>query len=267
MTLKRVRVRRERPTALAWAIALCVTMLAVYVLTLDASRPDVVQSMAAAPRVTREIGFDALEGWCVRMARCDTDQEARLRASATVSRGAAGYVTELEGEWAVLGAVYESEKDARRIAARLVDEEGIDADVLRLEAEGVKLRITAPERQIDAIAEADALLRGQTLKLGQMALQLDRGELRPEAARTLFAVASGEAREAAAALSAIPGASENGLCAGLIERVGALSGLLEALCAENGSGGAALSGMARCVQMENFVRQVEFQRGLKSSGG
>ncbi|MBQ3268507.1 MAG: hypothetical protein IJH09_01170, partial [Clostridia bacterium] len=130
MSMTRVRVRRDRPTPLAWAVALCVTMLAVYVLTLDVGGPDVVESMAAAPRVTREIAFDALEGWCVRMARCDTDQEARLRASATVSRGAAGYVTRLDDGWAVLGAVYESAKDARRIAARLADAAAIRAAVV-----------------------------------------------------------------------------------------------------------------------------------------
>ncbi|MBR1820162.1 MAG: hypothetical protein IJ769_00920, partial [Clostridia bacterium] len=168
--MKRVRVRRERPTALAWAVALCVTMLVVYVLTLSADGPDVVDSMAAAPRVTREIAFKALEGWCVRMARCDSDQEARLAASAYGSRGAGGYVTQVEGEWAVLGAVYASEKDARRIARRLADDEGIPAEAVLLEADGVKLRITAPQAQIDAIAGADALLRQQTDQLGQIAL-------------------------------------------------------------------------------------------------
>ena len=37
---KRVRVRRDRPSALSWALALAVTMLAVYLITLSAPRPD-----------------------------------------------------------------------------------------------------------------------------------------------------------------------------------------------------------------------------------
>ena len=74
MNMARVRVRRERPTTVALAVALCVTMLVVYVLTLNLKGPDVVESMAAAPRVTREIRFEPLEGWCVRMARCETQQ-------------------------------------------------------------------------------------------------------------------------------------------------------------------------------------------------
>jgi hypothetical protein len=78
--MTRVRVRRERPTALALAVALCVTMLVVYVLTLDVKGPDAVQSMAAAPRVTKEIAFDDLSGWAVSMAACESQQAARLQA-------------------------------------------------------------------------------------------------------------------------------------------------------------------------------------------
>ena len=261
MDLKRVRVRRERPTALAWALALCVTMLVVYVLTLNAGRPDVVESMAPAPRVTREIDFEGLKGWCVQMAACDSDQAARLAASAYSGRGAGGYVTRLEGEWAVLGAVYESEQDAARIARRLSQDEGIPSRVVCLEAEPVKLRITAPEAQIDAIAGADALLRRETRRLGEIALQLDRGELRPEAARTLCGVSAEEAATAARALSAIPGAGENALCAGLIGRLETLSDMEKALSG-SGEQGASLSGMVRCAQIENFVGQRGMQEGL-----
>lgn len=262
MDLKRVWVRRERPTALAWSVALCVTMLVVYVLTLNAGRPDVVESMAPAPRVTREIDFAKLTGWGVCMARCDSDQAARLAASAYVSRGAGGYVTQLDGRWTVLGAVYESEQDAARIARRLTQDEGIPSEVVRLEAEAVKLRVTAPEAQIDAIAHADDLLRTQTRRLGEIALQLDRGELRPEAARTLCGVAAEEAAEAGRALAAIPGAADNALCAGLIQRLEALAGMENALSA-SGEQGASLSGMVRCAQIENFIGQKCFQQELK----
>ena len=259
----RVRVRKERPAALAWAVALCVTMLVVYVLTLNASRPDVVESMAAAPRVTKEIEFEPLTGWCVSMATCASDQEARLAASAYSSRGAGGYVAQLDGTWRVIGAVYESEKDARRIAGRLASEERIDAEALKLEAEGVKLRITAPQAQIDAIAGADALLRNETRQLGQVALQLDRGEIRPDGARSLCAVAAEDAAEASRTLSGIPGAADNALCAGLIARLDALSEMQSALAASTGDRGATLSGMMRCAQIEGFLGQRDLQAGLK----
>ena len=259
----RVRVRRERPTAVALAIALCVTMLVVYVLTLDLKGPDVVESMAAAPRVTREIDFEPLEGWCVVMATCDSPQQARLMASAWVGRGAAGYVAELEDGWAVVGAVYDGEKEAGRVAKRLNDDEGIPAETVRLSAEGVRLRITAPQAQIEAVAGADALLRDQTRQLGEAALQLDRSDMSADAARTLCALSAREAREAAQRLNEIPGAAENGLCSGLIERVNALAGALEAVSDGGASAGAALSGMLRCAQAECFIGQWRLQKGLK----
>lgn len=260
--MNRVRVPRERPTALAWSVALCVTMLVVYVLTLNGGRPDVVQSMAPAPRVTREIEFQALRGWCVSMARCDSAQEARLTAASYGARGAGGYVVQLDGAWQVLGAVYDSERDAARIAERLSLREGISAEAIFLDAAGVKLRVTAPQAQIDAIAGADALLRRQTGQLGQIALQLDRGELRPDAARTLCAVAAEEAATSARSLAGIPGAADNALCAGLIERLNAQAEMQRALAAESDGRGAALSGLMRCAQIEGFLGQRAFQAGL-----
>ncbi len=58
------------------------------------------------------------------------------------------------------------------------------------------MRITAPETQIAAIIEANQILRNQTQQLGAMALQLDRSEIRPDAARTLCGLACTEASDA-----------------------------------------------------------------------
>ena len=49
--MKTMRVRRERPSAVSWGIALVITMLIVYILTLDAGRMVVVESVSAAPRI------------------------------------------------------------------------------------------------------------------------------------------------------------------------------------------------------------------------
>ena len=252
MSMTRVRVRRERPTALALAVALCVTMLVVYVLTLNASKPDVVESMAAAPRVMKEIAFDDLSAWAVSMAACDSQQAARLQASAWVGRGAAGCVWELDGQWRVLGALYDNRKAAERIAKRLSEEEGIPAEVIRLEAKGLTLRVTAPQAQIDRLTGADALLRAQVKQLGEVALQLDKGDIDPDAARALCALAATEAGRLADTLAAIPGAGENGLCAGLIEQLRAMSRMQATVAASNRADATTLSGMARCAQLEGF---------------
>ena len=262
MSISRVRVRRERPTALALAVALCVTMLVVYVLTLDIKGPDAVQSMAPAPRVTKEIAFDALTGWAVSMAACDSQPEARLRASAWVDRGAAGCVRQLDGAWHVLGALYDTRKEAERIAGRLSGDEGIPAQVLPLAAKGLTLRVTAPVAQIDAVAGADALLRGQVKQLGEVALQLDRGEINPDAARALCALAATEADGLADTLAAIPGAGENGLCAGLIEQLRTMARMQATVAASERTDATTLSGMTRCAQIEGFCGMWE---GMKKT--
>lgn len=261
MSMTRVRVRRERPTALALAVALCVTMLVVYVLTLDVKGADVVESMAPAPRVTREIAFDALKGWVVVMATCDSPQTARLQASAWVSRGAAGCVYQLDGQWRVLGAMYESRKEAERISKRLSEDENISAEVLPLEARGLTLRVTAPQAQIDALSGADALLRRQIGQLGQVALQLDRGEINPEAARALCALAATEADKQAGLMTAIPGAGENALCAALISSLRELAQMQDTAAKADRTDSAALSGLLRCAQIEGFLGMREMMTG------
>ncbi|MBR2799177.1 MAG: hypothetical protein IKF98_09730 [Clostridia bacterium] len=253
MSMTRVRVRRERPTALALAVALCVTMLVVYVLTLDVKRPDAVESMAATPRVTKEIAFDDLSGWAVSMATCESQQAARLQASAWVGRGAAGCVRELDGQWRVLGALYDSRKTAERISQRLTETEGIPAEVIHLEAKGLTLRVTAPVVQIEAVAGADALLRRQGRQLGEVALQLDKGEITPDAARTLCALAATEAAALADSLAAIPGAGENALCAALTGRLRDLAKMQDAVARGDHANATALSGMLRCAQIEGFM--------------
>lgn len=261
LSMTRVRVRRERPTALALAMAICVTMLVVYVLTLDVNGADVMESMAAAPRVTKEIAFDALTGWVVSMATCESPQAARLQASAWVSRGAAGCVHQLDGQWRVLGALYDSRKEAERVSKRLVEEEGIPAEVVPLEARGLTLRVTAPQAQIDALSGADALLRQQIRQLGQVARQLDHGEINPEAARALSALAATEAEKQADLLAAIPGAGENALCAALIGRLRESAQMQDTAAKADRTDSAALSGMLRCAQIEGFLAMRDVMTG------
>ena len=257
MSLSRVRVRRERPTALALAVALCLTMLVVYVLTLDVKGPEVVESMAAAPRVTKEIALDGLSGWAVSMATCESPEAARMQAAAWVSRGAAGCVRQLDGAWRALGALYDSRKEAERVAKRLSAEEGIPAEAIPLEAKGLTLRVTAPSAQIEAVAGADALLRQQGARLGEAALQLDRGELTPDAARALCALAATEAGRQAEALAAIPGATENRLCAALIGLLRDMADMQRTAADATRADTAALSGMLRCARIEWFLGQRE----------
>lgn len=258
----RVQVRRDSPARLAWAIALVVTMMMVYLATLSPQSSLRVQSVSASPRVTRELTFEALEMHLVSLYDCESGESARMLASGYTGRGAAGYVYQTGEGWQVIGAAYEEERDAERIARRLSADEGLDARVMQISVEKVDMRITAPEIQISAIAEADALLRNQTQQLGNMALQLDRNEISTGTACTLCAVASTRAKACAEILNNIPGSAENDLCKALIKRLTALSELLGTIGESLGEDSSTLSGMMRCAQADTFLGQAEMQKKL-----
>lgn len=258
----RVQVRRDHPAHLAWVIALLVTMLMVYLATLSSQSSLGTQSVSTSPRVTRELTFEELEMYLVSLYDCGSGESARMLASGYTGRGAAGYVYQTGEGWQVIGAAYEEERDAERIARRLSADEGLDAQVLPISVGKVDMRITAPEIQISAIAEADALLRDQTRQLGNMALQLDRNEISTGTVCTLCAVASTRAKACAEILNNIPGSAENDLCKALIKRLTALSELLGTIGESLGEDTSTLSGMLRCAQTDTFLGQAELQNEL-----
>ena len=253
MALARVRVRRERPTALAWAIALAVTALAVYLLTLP--RPEESDSLFASATVTRQLTFGPIETWCVTLAERDTPESARLAAAGLTDRGAAGCVARHGNSWQVLGACFDSEREAGRTAERLRTAEGLEAGVTVLAAGEAVLRLTAPEARLDALTSGDALLRSQHARLGTLAAQLDRGEVSPEAVRALCAVAAGEAAGVAKALERHGLASEAcaSLAAALRDRADMLgSGFISDAALPR----ATLSGRLRCAQIEGLLAHI-----------
>lgn len=258
----RVRVKREHPSLAAWIAALLITMLVVYLLSMDATKPVVVESVSTAQRITREVKLEAQQLYLIVMGKCVSEEEARIKAAGFTSRGAAGYVHEGDDGWYVLGAAYESEREAERVAGSLKKDEAIETEILIISADSVIMRITAPEIQISAIAQADEILRGQSFQLGNIALQLDRGEIKPAAARTLCGVAATEAHDGAAAIEGIPGALENELCAALISQLKRLESMLKTVDQTTNIDTADLSGMLRCAQIDNFIKHCTLQNDL-----
>lgn len=257
----RVWVRRERPTALVWSIALAVTMLAVYVLTWTAASPEMA-SVVAAPRMTREVELEGMEGWCVTLGAFPDAGRARMEAAGCTARGAAGEIYEADGAWQVLGAMYGTEAQARRVAKKIADGGDLEAGVLPLKAKAVRLRVTAPEAQIELIEAADALLRDQAGQLGTLATRLEKGQAQPEAVKTLCALTATEAGALAEKLNVFPGASENGLCAALTERLEALSEQLDGISQTGQTAAAALAGMLRLSAIDDFMGLVAMREAM-----
>lgn len=259
---KRVRVRRDRPSALSWALALAVTMLAVYLVTLSprAVSPEAEETGAPAARVTRELTLTGLNIYLVDLGVYPDGTAARIAAANLTQRGAAGVTLARDDGFHVIGAYYENEADAARIAQRLSDQE-IPAETLTLSAESVSLRITAPESDADAIAEADRALRSALVQAGTLALQIDRGETSASQARTLAAVARSELEHAERQLSQVAGAEEQRVCAGLLALMRKTSQGLSGVTKSNAVG-ATLSGQLRCVQTNGMLALLAFLEGL-----
>lgn len=260
---KRVRVRRERPSALSWAIALAATMLAVYLITLSVPGSGPAEEAdAGAGRVTREVSIEGMTIYLADLGCYADDASARIAAAALTGRGAAGVVRADADGWHVLGAGYDNEADAVRIAGQLGEREGLPAQVMKLSTAGVSLRITAPESDIDAIAGAERALRAQLAQTATLALQVDRGEVTSGSARTLAALSRSELTDAAKRLRAVDGAERDAVCAGLLALMEHLAEGLDGASRGNDSG-AALSGRLRCCHVDGCVRLIEWLNALR----
>lgn len=251
---QRVRVRRERPSALSWAIALAVTMLAVYLVTLSAPWNAQVEEVSAGARVTQELEFQSVTVHFADLG-CHADgSRARVDAAVYAQRGAAGAVYQDDAGFHVLGAGYALEADAKRIAETLGRQEGIETSVLTLSAPTLSLRVTAPEEDVETIAEADRVLRAQMNQLNALALQVDRGEVSAASARTLAKVAASEVRDVRKRMEKIEGGAEHPVCAALTEMLRGLENNLSGVSGE----GAELSGQLRCCHADCALRLIGF---------
>ena len=262
----RVRVRRERPCALSVALALMITMLCVYLLTLGASlMPEAsIPSSGDAPRVTEEVAFESAQAYFVALGRFDTAQEARIEAARYIPRGAAGYVVEDGETFLALGAAYQTEAEAARVAQSLSQTENLTCEVYSQSAERVRLRVTAQEEHIAAVQNAEALLRATAAQAAEIAFQLDRAEIDPEAARTLINIASGRLGDAHEALSAIPGAAQNSVCAQLLSLTERFQASLFVLSGENSNTTLSLSAKIKYNGIEVALGHMRCLRELNA---
>lgn len=261
----RVRVRRDRPSAVTWALALAVTMLAVYMITLSVPSEEAAEDVSAGVRVTREIDLQSLTVYFADMGVYPDEWLARTTAAEYAGRGAAAVVYEGADGFHVLGAGYALEADARRIAARLSQQESVEARVLSLSAPKRSLRVTAPEGDVEAIADADRTLRAQLNQLNTLALQVDRGEVSASSARTLAKVAASEVRSAWKRLEEIDGGADQPVCAGLTAILVRLEKNL-ASAAQRGLNTAEISGKLRLCHVDGAILLIGFLNELGASG-
>lgn len=159
MKLKTVRVRRSRPSVLSLALALMLTMLCVYILSLSGS--PIAQPASAQAVTEAEIHLPGLQSVFQCAGRYALPLDAHLAAARCVQSGGAGLVI-LDGEeYAVVeragGDAGESSftRSANGLTLRA---RGMDGDLRAISEAALFLQ----SLQGETAALADALARGDT---------------------------------------------------------------------------------------------------------
>lgn len=231
----RVIIRRERPHALAVAIAYMITALAFYLLTLvlvDGENTE-TPAYADAPRVTSECVFEGGSRYFVYMGRQTDAQSARIEAARHMNRGAAGYLYVFNGYYYALGNAYLTRELAEAAASR-IRESGIECAVIDVFAPSITVKLTAAEAQTQAVKRGyDALLAAESA-LENIAERLDAGALTSPGARSFAAIAAYELNAAAEALCAATPDDSDALCLSLRELVTGARDDLRALTYKQG---------------------------------
>lgn len=90
--MHRVKVRRERPAAAAWALAVLLTALFVFLIARGAGTQSGEETPESAPRRAYALTFAPLETHLVQFGAYEDALSARIEAARYMPRGAAGYV-------------------------------------------------------------------------------------------------------------------------------------------------------------------------------
>ena len=160
MKLKTVRVRRNRPSVLSAALALMLTMLFVYLISLSAaSRPESAPAASQAI-ASSDVRMDGLSAAFECEGRYDLPLDARVAAAKCVQSGGAGLILPDGAQYAVV---------------RSVSSAAEGENVIRRSAPGLTLRVSGPASELMAVADAVEFLRAQTTETGNLAQTLESG--------------------------------------------------------------------------------------------
>lgn len=157
MTVKTVRVRRNRPSALAVALSLMFTMLFVYAAARSAT-PNRAKTVSAQAQTQQEIHLDALTSRFFVYAWAQDAFAARAEAANCVSSGGAGWILQQDGRYAVICDM-----------AQTLDAEENGEHLLTRSAKGCKLQISGSILQVNATADGARLLRAMATETASLA--------------------------------------------------------------------------------------------------
>lgn len=195
--MKRIRLRRNRPSALAAALALMLTMFSVFLIT-QAAGNKADRSASAGGYGTADIRMEGMQAQLEILGRCDNALEAQVAAAQCLAGGGAGIVVQ-DGER--LAVVYAAHADADAYKARA----GSENTAHVVSGGGLTLRASGSAAQIAALQGAVDFLRTLAVQTGSLAASLESGGTDAGSMQALISVYLTQGRSAAAALSGFAG--------------------------------------------------------------
>lgn len=161
MKLKTVRVRRSNPSVLALSLAVMLTMLCVYLISLSALPEKEVNAASGQTQSTAEVRMEGLEAGFLLHARSSNQLEARVLAARCADSGGAGLILSDGGDYCII--------------SEAVSHENTGTNDLRLSAEGLTLKLQGNSGEITAISDAVAFLRALAVETGGLAASVEDG--------------------------------------------------------------------------------------------
>lgn len=204
--IKKVRIRRDRASFPAVALAFLVFSIVFFLATEGVKEEKaVLKSTSGGNYEVCEIELKDAGLYLIALSDGEDAESARLTSARYMQRGAAGYLFRKDGMWYSVGNVYFSKEEAGKMAEH-ISETGIKASVIPLSQKGVTLRVTAEEEMVDALVFCVDAFREYENSLADYSKRLDAGEITEREARVLLSVLnydlSGKKAEAERALSA-----------------------------------------------------------------
>ena len=194
MKLKTVRVRRSNPSALALALAVMLTMLCVYLISLSALPEKKTSTASGQAQSTAEIRMEGLESGFLLYARSGNHLEARVLAAKCADNGGAGLILSDGGDYCII--------------SEAVSHENTGTNDLRLSADGLTLKLQGASNEITAISDAAIFLRNLATETGGLAASVEDGNTDLPSVCSLFDVYQTQGQKVLESLNGISPANE-----------------------------------------------------------
>lgn len=200
--MNKIRMRRNRPSALALALALAITMFAVFLITYFAGTEEDRAVVAAQGYGTADIAMEALQAHLEIYGRYDSALEADVAAAQCLATGGAG-ICIMDGErYAVVYAAHASDEAYETHA-------GAESSALVISCGGLTMRANGSGEEIAAISQATDFLRTLAVQTGSLAGSIESGGTDAASMQALISVYLTQGRSARRAIAGFAAEDES----------------------------------------------------------